>query len=74
MFTSVQQLHCVKCPFFLAFELNTERYGVSIRIQSEYGNAGQNNFDYGHFSRIAECSYHHLYRGKDAIEVFSDPA
>ena len=39
------KLHCVisariwnfSSPFFLAFELNTERYGVSLRIQSECG-------------------------------------
>ena len=33
-------LHCVKRysgPHFSAFELNTERYGVSVRIQSECG-------------------------------------
>ena len=24
-------------PYFPAFGLNTERYGVSLRIQSEYG-------------------------------------
>ena len=24
-------------PYFLAFELNTERYSVSLRTQSEYG-------------------------------------
>ena len=38
-------LSCVKridirifsCPYFPAFELNTERYSVSLRIQSKYG-------------------------------------
>ena len=38
-------LHCVKCvrirsysgPYFPAFGLNTERYGVSLRIQFEWG-------------------------------------
>ena len=27
-------------PYFLAFGLNTERYGVSLRIQSEWGKMG----------------------------------
>ena len=27
-------------PYFSAFELNTERYGVSPRIQFEYGKNG----------------------------------
>ena len=53
-----------KCPYselfwsaffshFPAFGLNTERYSVSLRIQSECGkireNADQNNSEYGHF-------------------------
>ena len=46
-------------PHFLAFGLNTERYGVSLRIQSKYGkylsvfnpNADYNNSGYGHFLR-----------------------
>ena len=35
-----REFHCVKsvsCLYFPAFGLNTERYGVSFRIQSEYG-------------------------------------
>ena len=53
-------LHCVKSvpiqsysgPHFLAFGLNTERYGVSLHIRSECGeNADKNNSEYGHFSR-----------------------
>ena len=43
--TKVWDNHCVKSvcirsypgPFFLTFELNTERYGVSLRIHSECG-------------------------------------
>ena len=40
-------------PHFPAFGLNTERYGVSLRIQSECGkkNADQKNLEYGHFLR-----------------------
>ena len=38
-------MHCLKSvrirsysgPYFAAFGLNTERYSVSLRIQSEYG-------------------------------------
>ena len=40
-------------PHFPAFGLKTERYGVSVRIQSEYGkmreNVDQNNSEYEHF-------------------------
>ena len=43
-------------PHFPAFGLNTERYGVSLRIQSPYSvqmreYADQNNSEYGHFLR-----------------------
>ena len=45
-------------PHFPAFGLNMERYGVSLRIQSEcphsvqmQENVDQNNPEYGHFSR-----------------------
>ena len=39
-------------PNFPAFELNTERYGVSLCIKSEYGeNTDQKNSEYGQFSR-----------------------
>ena len=52
--------HCVKSVrirsysglHFPAFGLNTERDGVSLRIQSECGkNADQNNSEYGFFLR-----------------------
>ena len=53
--------HCVKTVrirsysglHFPAFGLNTERYGVSHRIQSEWiwKNADLNNSEYRHFSR-----------------------
>ena len=40
------------CPYFLAFGLNTERYRVSLRIQSEYGKIRtRKNSVFGHFSR-----------------------
>ena len=39
-------------PYFPALGLNTERYGVSLRIQSEWmrENKDENNSEYGHFS------------------------
>ena len=51
--------HCVKTvrirsysgPYFPAFGLNTDRSGLSLRIQSECSkNKDQVNFEYGHFS------------------------
>ena len=39
-------------PYFPAFGLNTERYEVFLRIQSECGKIGtRNNSVFGHFSR-----------------------
>ena len=39
-------------PYFLAFGLNTERYGVYLRIESEYEKMRtRKNFLFGHFSR-----------------------
>ena len=39
-------------PYFPAFGLNTERYGVSLRIQSECGEIPtRKNFVFGQFSR-----------------------
>ena len=39
-------------PYFPAFGLNTERYEVSLRIQSECGKIWtRNNYVFGHFSR-----------------------
>ena len=39
-------------PQFAAFGLNTERYGLSLRIQSKCRkNADQNNSEYRHFLR-----------------------
>ena len=39
-------------PYFPAFGLNTERYEVSLRIQSECGKIRtRNNTVFGHFSR-----------------------
>ena len=42
---------------FSTFGLNTERYSVSLRIQSESVNLHQNNSEYGHFLRSANVSY-----------------
>ena len=39
-------------PYFPAFRLNTERYFVSLRIQSECGKIRtRKNYVFGHFSR-----------------------
>ena len=47
-------LVCI-CPHFCAFRLNSERYRVSLPIQSECRkcgrNADQTNSEYGHFLR-----------------------
>ena len=53
-------LHCVisvriggsSVPYFPAFGLNTERYGVSFNPNAE--NIDQKNSEYGHFSRIVK--------------------
>ena len=46
------QTRSISGPHFLAFELNTERYEVSLRIQSECGKIWtRNNYVFGHFSR-----------------------
>ena len=45
IWSKVSNRHCVKiacirifsAPYFPAFELNTERYSVSLRIQSKWG-------------------------------------
>ena len=39
-------------PYFPTFRLNTERYLLSLRIQSECGKIGTRNYSvFGHFSR-----------------------
>ena len=51
------EIHCVKRvlirsfsgPYFPQFGLNTEKYGVSLRIQSNAGKYGQKSFQYGQF-------------------------
>ena len=41
-------------PYFPAFRLNTEKYEVSLRIQSEYGKIRTRNHSvFGHFPRSA---------------------
>ena len=59
-------IHCVKCvlirsytgPYFLAFGLNTDRYSVSLRIQSKCGKMRTRaNSVFEHFSRsgVEKC-------------------
>ena len=54
-------------PYFPAFGLNTERYSVSLRNQSECGkirtrNTCQKNFEYGHFLRSDQNKYFQLFK------------
>ena len=45
-------------PYFTAFGLNTEIYGVSLRIQSECGEIRtRKNSVFGHFSRSSSSKY-----------------
>ena len=57
--------YSVFLPHLLTFGLNTERYKVFLRIQSECGkmlkNADQNNSEYGHFLRSV-ISLYRLYK------------
>ena len=48
-------LRSFSVPYFPAFELNTERYSVSLRIQSKCGEMRNlKNSEYEHFSRSAD--------------------
>ena len=57
---NVWNKHCVKSVrirsfsglYFSAFRLNTERYGVSLSIQSECWKYGPENSKYGHFYSV----------------------
>ena len=45
-------------PYFPTFGLNTERYKVSLRIQSECGEIRTTNISvFGHFSRSANMKF-----------------
>ena len=66
MWINHQNTHCVKSvhirsysgPYFPAFGLNMERYGVSLRILSEWRkNMGQNNSEYRNFLHNDSCSW-----------------
>ena len=49
-----------KCPYFPALGLNTERYSISLRIQSKWReHTDQNNSEYGHFHAVQNwyCPY-----------------
>ena len=49
-------------PYFPAFGLNTERYGVSLRIQSECGKIRtRKNYVFGHFSRSVSLNIYSLW-------------
>ena len=53
----VSKYRVISGPYFPVFWLNTERYGVSLRIQSTYRKIWtRNNSLFGHFSR---CVIHY---------------
>ena len=53
-------------PYFFVFGLNTERYSVSLRIQTEYRKIRtRNNFVFGHFSRSVW-----IYQKNECIAIF----
>ena len=60
---------------FPTFGLNTERYYVSLRIQSKCGkiekNADQNNSEYGHFLRSAALLQYLFEKEGEEREEFS---
>ena len=51
--------------------LNTERYGISLRIQSEYRKIRtRNNSVFGHFSRIRSEIWRQALKNLTKISVF----
>ena len=54
----VSKYGVISGPYFPAFEVNTERYEVSLRIHSECGKIQtRNNSVFGHFSRSDTVCY-----------------
>ena len=52
-------------PYFRTLGLNTERYGVSLRIQSKYGKIqARENSVFGHFSHSENLPH------KYALKIF----
>ena len=51
-------------PYFPAFGLNTERYGVSENLVRMREDADQNNSEYGHFSCSIFCFKSLIYIGR----------
>ena len=71
--------HSVKCvrirsysgPYFPVFELNTDRYGVSLRIQSECGKIRTRIIsEYGHLSRSENKQYVFRFRNNNKASLF----
>ena len=53
----IVQIQSFFYPYFPVFGLNTEIYGVNLRIQSEYRKMRtRKNSVFGHFSRIGRLS------------------
>ena len=69
---NVSKYRVISGPYFPAFELNTERYFVSLRIQSECGKIRtRKNHVLGHFSRSAIEFGFTLKRVRDMIRTYS---
>ena len=74
--SQVSRYRVISGPYFPAFRLNTERYEVSIRIQSECRKIRtRNNSVFGHFLRgewnnycISECIAHGKYRNIPSLK------
>ena len=65
---SLDIMHCMKSvrirsfsgPYFPAFGLNTDRYSVSLRIQSECRKMRSKKALSTHFCRAVMVNYHHV--------------
>ena len=64
LFVFAGNFHCAKNvrirgysgPCSPSLGMNTERYGVTFRIQSKFGKIHNNDSEYGHFSRSVKSS------------------
>ena len=77
-FSNSNYIHCVKSvqirsfsgPYFPAFGLNTERYSLSLHIQSECGKIRTTkNSIFGRFSR-SDCIYFQIQLWSDTLLDF----
>ena len=73
--------HCVKSvqyrvfsgPYFHVFELTTERYSISLRIQSEYGKIRtRKNSVFGHFLRsVPNIEHKRIPLNDDIVQILA---